>query len=193
MCLHVLSHSLTLLREKLTFNIQIIISQCWDIHITVLAVEEYMTYMYVGWHVVTILIWKIWYANTIVNSRKHMCNAETKKKGLAVIQKSAWSKWPKLLFVLTTPTGNSRSPLSYTFFWREKHMHMYSVARFFLVQCTKNGGGGGIHRMTTNYVIELLQNIPNGRKIFYTARKYTNLFLSKAVQNIPKLEFLVWK
>jgi hypothetical protein len=30
------------------------------------------------------------------------------------------------------------------------------------------------------------KNVPNGRNIFQMAQKYTNLFLSKALQNLPK-------
>jgi hypothetical protein len=37
------------------------------------------------------------------------------------------------------------------------------------------------------------QNISHGRKIFQMTIKYTNIFNSKALQNLPKLEFLVIK
>jgi hypothetical protein len=37
------------------------------------------------------------------------------------------------------------------------------------------------------------KNVPNGRSIIQMAKEYTNLFHSKALQNLPKLEFLVWK
>jgi hypothetical protein len=36
-------------------------------------------------------------------------------------------------------------------------------------------------------------NIPNDSKIFQKAITYTIIFYSKALQNLPKLEFLVWK
>jgi hypothetical protein len=35
------------------------------------------------------------------------------------------------------------------------------------------------------------KNIPNGCKIFLMAIKYTNIFHSKALGNIPKMGFLV--
>jgi hypothetical protein len=46
------------------------------------------------------------------------------------------------------------------------------VARLFLTQNTITG-----------------KNIPNGRKIFQMTLKYTNIFYSKALQNLPKLGF----
>jgi hypothetical protein len=36
-------------------------------------------------------------------------------------------------------------------------------------------------------------NIPNDRKMFQMTIKYTSIFLSKALQNLPKFGFLVWK
>jgi hypothetical protein len=58
------------------------------------------------------------------------------------------------------------------------------VARFFLVHDTKPGK---MHQMNT-YV--MYQNL---HKIFQIAIKYINIFLSKALQNLPKLEFMVEK
>jgi hypothetical protein len=40
---------------------------------------------------------------------------------------------------------------------------------------------------------QMYWNIPNGREIFQMAIKYTNFFHFKALQNVPKLEFWVWK
>jgi hypothetical protein len=37
------------------------------------------------------------------------------------------------------------------------------------------------------------QNVPNGHKISQMAIKYINIFPPKALQNLPKSEFLVWK
>jgi hypothetical protein len=37
------------------------------------------------------------------------------------------------------------------------------------------------------------QNIPNGCKIDEMSIKFTNIFYCKTLQNLPKLEFLVWK
>jgi hypothetical protein len=46
--------------------------------------------------------------------------------------------------------------------------------------------------MPNDYKIyPLAIKIPNGRKIFKMAIKYTNIFCSKALQNIPELGFLV--
>jgi hypothetical protein len=35
--------------------------------------------------------------------------------------------------------------------------------------------------------------MPNGLKILQMSQKYTNIFHSKALQDEPKLAFLVWK
>jgi hypothetical protein len=56
------------------------------------------------------------------------------------------------------------------------------VARFFLVHVTKTGKNVGTKRT---------RNVPNGRKISQMCAKYINIFQSKALQNLPKLEFLV--
>jgi hypothetical protein len=40
---------------------------------------------------------------------------------------------------------------------------------------------------------QMVLNIPNFHRIFQTATKYLNFFLSKALQNLPKSGFLVWK
>jgi hypothetical protein len=37
------------------------------------------------------------------------------------------------------------------------------------------------------------QNMANGRKIYQMGMNYTNIFLCKILQNLPKFEFLVWK
>jgi hypothetical protein len=37
------------------------------------------------------------------------------------------------------------------------------------------------------------KNLPNGGKIFQMTLKYTNIFHSKVLQNLPNLDFLVWK
>jgi hypothetical protein len=44
------------------------------------------------------------------------------------------------------------------------------------------------HRM-----YQMVKNIPNVCKIFQIAIKYINIFQSRALQNWPKLGFLVWK
>jgi hypothetical protein len=56
------------------------------------------------------------------------------------------------------------------------------VARFF---------GPNIPKQEKNTIWQ--QTIPNGHKIYQMVTKYTNIFLSKALQNLPKLGFLVWK
>jgi hypothetical protein len=47
-----------------------------------------------------------------------------------------------------------------------------------------------MYQMSTKFT-EWSQNIPNIRKIFQMALKYINIFPSKALQNLPKLGFLV--
>jgi hypothetical protein len=42
-------------------------------------------------------------------------------------------------------------------------------------------------------ITECPLKIPNGSKLFQMVIKYTNIFDSKALQNIPKLGFLVRK
>jgi hypothetical protein len=49
-----------------------------------------------------------------------------------------------------------------------------------------------MYQMNTNWTKWSL-NIPNACKLFQMALKYIKSFLSKALQNLPKLEFLVWK
>jgi hypothetical protein len=57
------------------------------------------------------------------------------------------------------------------------------LPNFFLEQQTK---------VATNiHNVDKLQNTPNGHKIFQMDRKYANIFCSKALQNVPKLRFLV--
>jgi hypothetical protein len=46
--------------------------------------------------------------------------------------------------------------------------------------------------MTTNYT-KLPYIMPNGHKRFQVVIKYNNIFYSKALQNLPKLGFLVRK
>jgi hypothetical protein len=61
------------------------------------------------------------------------------------------------------------------------------VARFFFTQYTKT------EKKIPNYhnFTKMSKNIPNDRKIFRMTIKYTSIFHSKALQNLPKLEFLV--
>jgi hypothetical protein len=67
----------------------------------------------------------------------------------------------------------------------------HGVARFFLVQTYQNG----------EKYTKWRQTIPNDHKIYQMAvnyskrslNRYTNIFHSKALQNLPKLGFLVWK
>jgi hypothetical protein len=56
-----------------------------------------------------------------------------------------------------------------------------SVARFFIVQHTKTGG---------KYT-KRTQNIPSNHKIYQMARKCTNTFHFKTIQNLPKFGILV--
>jgi hypothetical protein len=49
-----------------------------------------------------------------------------------------------------------------------------------------------MYQMTTNYTKQPYI-ILNGRKIFQIVKKYNNIFHSKALQNLPKLGFLVRK
>jgi hypothetical protein len=61
------------------------------------------------------------------------------------------------------------------------------VARFFVTQYTKTGENIPNYYNITKWPL----NIPNGRKIFQMTIKYTNIFHSKALQDLPKLGFLV--
>jgi hypothetical protein len=64
------------------------------------------------------------------------------------------------------------------------------VARFFFIQYTKT------RENIPNYILQHYQmaiKIPNGCKIFQMTIKYTSIFHSKAFQNLPRLEILVWK
>jgi hypothetical protein len=63
------------------------------------------------------------------------------------------------------------------------------VARFFLTQYTKTVK----KRQTYQNITKWPWNIPDDNKIFQMTVKYTNMFLCKALQNLPKLGFLVWK
>jgi hypothetical protein len=51
---------------------------------------------------------------------------------------------------------------------------------------------GKMYQMNTKCT-EWLKNIPNGCKIFQIAINYINIFQSRALQNLPKVGFLVWK
>jgi hypothetical protein len=57
--------------------------------------------------------------------------------------------------------------------------------QIFLIPCTKMG------ETIQNYQMAIKCTI--GRKKIQRALEYTNLFHSKALQNLPKLKFLVWK
>jgi hypothetical protein len=63
---------------------------------------------------------------------------------------------------------------------------MSRVARFFLVQDWKNVPN-------EQKMYQMVINFPNGRKTFQKAIKYINIFQSQALQNLPKLGFLVSK
>jgi hypothetical protein len=73
------------------------------------------------------------------------------------------------------------------------------VARFFLVQTCRNGKKYTKWPQTIpNGHICIISNghtyiIPIGHKLYQTAVKYANIFHSKALQNVPKLGFLVLK
>jgi hypothetical protein len=63
------------------------------------------------------------------------------------------------------------------------------VARFFSTQYTKTWENiSNCHKIT-----KWPYNVPNGLNIFKMAKECTKLFHSKALQNLPKLGFLVWK
>jgi hypothetical protein len=72
--------------------------------------------------------------------------------------------------------------------------HLYGIkllqtrdARFFLVHDTKTGNiAPNEHKM-----YQMVIKITNVCKIFQMAIKYSNIFQSKALQNLPKLIFLV--
>jgi hypothetical protein len=49
-----------------------------------------------------------------------------------------------------------------------------------------------MYQMNTK-CIQWARHIPNVHKIFQMARKYFTIFQSQALQNLPKLGFLVWK
>jgi hypothetical protein len=61
------------------------------------------------------------------------------------------------------------------------------VARFFLVENTKTGKNIPNYHIITKWP----QNISDGRKIDQIVIKYTKIFHSKTLQNLPKLGFLV--
>jgi hypothetical protein len=63
------------------------------------------------------------------------------------------------------------------------------VARFLLTKYTKTGENIPYYQNITKWA----WHIPNGRKIFEMAIKYSNNFQSKVHQNLPKLGLLVWK
>jgi hypothetical protein len=61
------------------------------------------------------------------------------------------------------------------------------VARFLLTQYTKTSENIPNYHNITKWP----QNIPNDCEIFQMTIKYTSIFHSKALQNLPKLGFLV--
>jgi hypothetical protein len=67
---------------------------------------------------------------------------------------------------------------------------MNQVCHIFLGTTYQNGGGG-IYQRTPKFT-KWPWNIPDGRKMFPMAIKYNKKFHSNALQNIPKLVFLVW-
>jgi hypothetical protein len=66
-------------------------------------------------------------------------------------------------------------------------MECTSVARFFLVHDTKTGKNAPNEHKMYQMVIKYF----NAYKIFQMAIKYINIFQSQAIQNLPKLGFLV--
>jgi hypothetical protein len=64
------------------------------------------------------------------------------------------------------------------------------VARYFSVQ--QNKTGKNIYQITKQYT-KCPYNKSNVRKIDQMSIKYTNVFHCKALPNLPKLRFLVWK
>jgi hypothetical protein len=67
-------------------------------------------------------------------------------------------------------------------------MIVLRVARFFLAQCTKIGENIPNRTKLSNGPNT---DLPNDSSIFQMATDYINLLHSKAVQNLPKLGFLV--
>jgi hypothetical protein len=61
------------------------------------------------------------------------------------------------------------------------------VARFFLIQYTKMGQSIPTYHLISKWP----KNIPIGGNIFQMAIKRTNIFHSKALQNLSKLGYLV--
>jgi hypothetical protein len=55
---------------------------------------------------------------------------------------------------------------------------------------SKHTNTGKIYQITTKYT-KVTLNLPNSRKIFQMAVKYSNIIHTEALQNIPKLGFLV--
>jgi hypothetical protein len=51
---------------------------------------------------------------------------------------------------------------------------------------------GKVYQMDTNYT-KRPYIIPNDQKLYQTTVKYSNIFYSKALQNIPKMVYLVLK
>jgi hypothetical protein len=68
----------------------------------------------------------------------------------------------------------------------------FRVARLSSVKTYQNGKQY-MHQITTKCTKWLYVKHTNGRKIYHMATKYTIIFHSKALQNKPKLAFLVWK
>jgi hypothetical protein len=66
----------------------------------------------------------------------------------------------------------------------------FRVARFFLVQTYQSGI---ICQRSTLKTNGHKLGIPNGRKIFQMVKIYNNICHSRALQNLPKLRFLVRK
>jgi hypothetical protein len=66
---------------------------------------------------------------------------------------------------------------------------VFRVARFFLVQKYQNGKN--IPNDRKPYKTTINYSILNDSKLFQMAIKYTNIFHSKALHNLPKLGFLV--
>jgi hypothetical protein len=63
------------------------------------------------------------------------------------------------------------------------------VARFFFLQHTKTGK---IYQITTKYT-KCPQSVPNTCKIDQMSIKYTNIFLCKTLQKLPKFGFFCLK
>jgi hypothetical protein len=128
------------------------------------------------------------------------CNLNQTRKIFANVWANVFTK----CFLTLAPARRRRGlqpllKLTFSFtenYWlvmkKMRHASVFRVARFFLV-CTKYQNGRKIHQWPQAMYTKRPRSLPNGRKILQISIKYTNIFPSNALQNLPKSEFLVWR